>query len=116
MPDVVFGDLSRQGRARADQAHLAPKHVPELRQLVQRRSPQETADPRDPGVVGEFEGMTVDLVLRDEVRQLLLGVGAHAAELDNREQPSVKAHSLLPEEDGALRVELDRHGQHQYHG
>ena len=38
---LVLGDRQRP---RADEAHLAAQHVPELRQLVDARVPQEAAD------------------------------------------------------------------------
>src|SRR5262245_40469022 len=42
--------LVAESRAGADQAHLAAEHIPELRQLVERRPPEQAADPRDAAV------------------------------------------------------------------
>ena len=49
---------ARQG-AWTDQRHVAPQHVPELRQLVDARPAEESADVRDAGVVLQFEGRPV---------------------------------------------------------
>src|SRR5439155_21293584 len=46
----VLVDLVAEGRARADQAHVAADDVPELRQLVERETAQETAGASDPWV------------------------------------------------------------------
>src|SRR5450759_1576191 len=51
VPRVVVGDLARQRRAWAHKTHLAPQYVPQLGQLIERRSAQETPDTRDPGIV-----------------------------------------------------------------
>ena len=42
-------------RARADEAHLAAQHVPQLGQLVERRAPQDAPHTGDPRVVGDLE-------------------------------------------------------------
>src|SRR6185295_9753228 len=44
---VVLVDLVMQRGPRADDAHLAAKHVPELRQLVERPAAKERTDARD---------------------------------------------------------------------
>src|SRR5207245_8405542 len=40
-PVGILGDRIRDVRARADEAHLAAQHVPQLRELVEARAPQE---------------------------------------------------------------------------
>ncbi len=47
---VVLLDLVAQRRPRADDAHVAAQDVPELRELVDRRPPQDAPDARDPAV------------------------------------------------------------------
>src|SRR5260221_6106871 len=60
---VIAVDLVAERRPRADQRHLAADDVPELRQLVDRRPPQDATDPPDP------RGATVDrLVLTSRFR------------------------------------------------
>src|SRR5690606_30327611 len=69
----------------ADDAHLAAQHVPELRQLVEA---QFADDPSDPG--------DAVVVRRGPARPpVLLGVGAHAAELDQLEGAAVFADAFL---------------------
>ena len=48
---VELGDLRRQRRPRADEAHLAAQHVEQVRQLVDARGLEEAADPRAPRVL-----------------------------------------------------------------
>lgn len=75
--------------ARADQAHLAPQHVDDLRQLIQSALAQEGPERRDPmrfdGVVGPT---------------LHLGRN-HGPKLDGAEGTTVLAHARLAEEQGA---------------
>ena len=47
---VVLVDLVAQRRARPDDAHVAAQDVPELRQLVDGRAPEDAPDARDPAV------------------------------------------------------------------
>src|SRR5205814_10316620 len=44
---VVLLHLVAERRPRADYGHVSADHVPELRQLVERQPPQDTADPGD---------------------------------------------------------------------
>src|SRR5664279_6221677 len=46
--------VAQRQRARADEAHLAAQHVPELGQLVDREAAQDAADRRDAGVVADL--------------------------------------------------------------
>ena len=48
----MLGQHADGVRAGADQGHLAPDHVPELRQLVEAGAAQEPADLGDPVVIG----------------------------------------------------------------
>jgi len=44
-------DFSRSQRARTDKAHVAAEDVPQLRQFVHRRGPQDAADASDARIV-----------------------------------------------------------------
>ena len=79
--------------ARADDRHVAPEDVPELRQLVEVRPPEEAAERRHARVV----------LARPDRAGLALGVVQHRAELDDRERLAVEAHALLPVEHRARR-------------
>ena len=48
-------DLVHRQRPRADEAHLAAEDVPELRQLIERGFPQESADRRDARILVHLE-------------------------------------------------------------
>src|SRR5215218_2319149 len=74
VPAFELGILLRYNRARAYQAHLSLQDVHELRQLVERVSPQEAADPCYARVVGDLE-QGRGLVQLEEL--LLEGIGPH---------------------------------------
>src|SRR5689334_16932699 len=97
MPEVVAVDLSRQRRSRADEGHVAPEHIPELRQLVETGPAEEASRSRHPRIVCELEGGSGDLGMRQQVGQLGLGVGDHGPELEELETSTVKANALLAE-------------------
>ena len=70
---------------RADEAHVADQHVPQLRQLVEPRAAQEAADRRDAVVV----------LPRPHRAGCRLGVLPHRTELVDREDAAVLADALL---------------------
>src|SRR5262249_12340338 len=49
-PRLELGDEDRALRPRADEAHLARQHVPELGQLVEREPPERPPEPGRPAV------------------------------------------------------------------
>ena len=103
--------LGRDQRPRADEAHLAAEHVPELRQLVDRRPAQDPPDAGHARVVRDLEHPRVaGRVLVQVGHGLLqpLGVAHHRAELEDRELAARLTNPGLPEEDRAGAVELDR--------
>ena len=114
----VLRNLVRQRRARANDGHLAKEHVDELRELVDGVLADELADLRDAWVVLHLEHGAGDLVLPPELRQALVGVPVHAAELPHAEggQAAVAvglAHADLAVERVALALKADGGGQHQ---
>ena len=110
-----LGDLLRQRRPRADQAHRAAEHVEQLRQLVEAGRPQEAPDARDPRVVLHLEQRTAALVGRRQLGEPRLGVDDHRAELEDLELGSVTADADLPEEHRAAILELDGEGDQGEH-
>src|SRR3954451_11339501 len=101
-PLPVAGDVARQlleeerpDRARADDAHLAAQHVPELRQLVKLGGAQDAPDAR--------------LLVRRHARQLDAGVATDArlrlrlqrAELEHGEDDAAAADAGAAVEDAA---------------
>ena len=83
---VVLLDLVAKRRARPDDAHVAAQDVPELRQLVDRRTPENAADARDARVA----------LVDGEPRAELLGPMNHRPQLQELEVGAVLAHSRLP--------------------
>ena len=68
----VLVDLDLDRRPRADERHLAAQDVDEVRQLVDRRAPQERADARDPRVA----------LVDGQPGAHVLGAGDHRAQLE----------------------------------
>ena len=114
----VLRDLVGQRRARADDGHLAQEHVHELRELVDGVLADELADLRDARVVPHLEHGAGDLVLPLELRQALVGILVHAAELPHAEGGKAAvamglAHADLAVERVALALQADGRGQYQ---
>src|SRR6188508_1070316 len=97
MPDAVPVNLARRGRPWANDAHLPPEHVPQLRQLVETGAAQPTAGLGDARVVGDLEGGSVDFGEVFQVPETLFGVGHHGPELQAGEHAAVQADSPLSE-------------------
>jgi len=95
---VVGIDLVAEGRTRADDRHLAPDDVPELRQLVDREPAEQAAGSRDPRIAA------IDC----EACALRLGSDHHRPELEQLEVCAVLADPRLPVEHRASICELDR--------
>ena len=89
-------------RPRADEAHLAHEHVPELWQLVELRPREPAAEAREPCVVGGGECRASSAVV-------------HLPKLQHRELGAVEADPPAAEEDGSAAVALDRDGQEREH-
>ena len=105
---IPFGDqvvLVPQGGSRTDETHLTGENVEQLRQLVDRRFPDELSD------LGDVRVRVIQL-MRGGVR---IGVGIHGAELQDLKDLLVLPDPVLFEEHGALAVEFDgeRHDQHR---
>ncbi len=95
---VVLLDLVAQRRPRADDAHVASQDVPQLRQLVDRRSPQDAPGTRDPAV------SPVHGVARPDAFR----AHDHRAELQHLEVLAVLTDTGLAVEDWASILELRR--------
>jgi hypothetical protein len=61
-------------RARSDQAHVGPEHVPELGELIGARPPQQAPEPRQALGIGEWLPICPARLM-------------HGAELEHRERP-----------------------------
>ena len=99
---------------RPDQRHLPHEHVEELRQLVERGTPQKAADPGDPWVALDLEQTAARLVAVGQGVLLSVGVDDHRAELVDIEDRISAADPTLSEEDRAGRVKPDRQGDDRH--
>ena len=102
--------LLEDQRPRADERHLAPDDVDQLRELVDPRAPEEAAETRYTRVVRDLEHPRVVVAVHVEMGDLrlpLLRVDHHRAELVDAERPVAGAHPYLPEEHRPGRVDLD---------
>ena len=94
-------DPRRQRRtlgSRPDQAHLAPQHVDDLRQLVEMVPAQHPAD----------RGAARIAPHRPHRSGTLLGVLGHGAELEHPEHPSVPSQPRLAVEHGTSALDAER--------
>ena len=91
-------DLGGQRRPRADDPHVAAKHVEEVRQLVEREPAQQPADPCHPRVLGGHRRADADRI----------GALAHGPQLEHLEDHAVAANAPLPVDHRPARAELDR--------
>src|SRR6188508_333237 len=102
----VVRELFRKARPWPNKAHLAPEHVEELRQLVERRAPQESSDPRHAGIDFDLEQALVG-VLVEMLERLPFFVRAdpHRPEFHDVEELSTNACSTLFEEHRTAGIE-----------
>src|SRR5260370_40225631 len=75
----------------ANERHLAPKHVPQLRQLIQAGLAKESPEARDTRIVLDLEGRTILLVELHQFRLARLGVNNHRAKLVHEERLAAPA-------------------------
>ena len=91
-----FFYLSPDQRARADEAHVARKHVPHLRDFIEPDAPDESADRCDPRIIPLSRELPV-----------VVGPCSHGPELKQHEGFAVQADPRLPVQNSARRVELN---------
>ena len=100
--------LVREGEPRPDQAHRPGEYVPELRQLVDARRPQNATDPGYPGIVRGFEERAPrPLVHRLQVGEHLGGLGHHGAELQDSDWLAVLTDDRVAVQDRTAVFQLD---------
>ena len=112
MPQAVVGDgffeLGHKGHtlgARADEAHVALQDIPDLGQLVYAHLADELAELCYARIMGAGPYCSV-----------LFGIGAHGAELVDREFLFKKAHAILFVNDRAGRFQPHHNGRQQHDG
>lgn len=102
---AVLLQLSRDEGARADDGHVAGHDVEELRQLVERRLAQDAAHGGDAGVVVQLLApvpLLAPLRILEQLRQHLVGVPHHGAQLPKLEGFAPQANARLLVEDGVV--------------
>ena len=90
-------------RTRADEAHVAPQHRPQLRQLVDAEAPEQAADDGDqPRIVLQLVARLPFVAQPRIGGEMLLEpafrVAPHRPDLRNRDPASVEAGAILDEE------------------
>src|SRR3981081_2040023 len=83
---------------RPDQAHVAEQHVPQLRQLVERATPEKASDTGDAGVAGDLEQPIARLIAVAQSVALMLRTVKHRPELDDSEVLTVTTDARLSEQ------------------
>ncbi len=99
LPTVAQVVLPGEKRSWSNQAHLAPQDVDQLRQLVDPRPPEPSADRRDPRITG------LRLATNPEGRR-----SGHRAELIDPEGSPAPTGPFLGEEGRPSRGQPDRGG------
>src|SRR5687767_12804921 len=116
MPVLIDRHFRRQLRPRPDQAHLALKDVPELRQFVEAESSQPPPGCGQTRIVAELEQSWIDraVVHPHQLGAQLVGVVDHAPKLDERELPPVLTYSSLAKEDRPIARRADGERDHRH--
>lgn len=102
---TVLLQLSRDEGARANDGHVAGHDVEELGQLVERRLAQDAAHGGDAGVVVQLLAPVPFLApfrILEQLRQHLVGVPHHGAQLPKLEGLAPQADARLLVEDGVV--------------
>src|SRR6266446_6774237 len=88
-----------------DKTHLPPQHIHSLREFVQAQFANDAAHPGD-----------ALIAICRPLRTILLGVVIHGAKLQDLERASAQSDALLPEENGAARLQPNRqcHNSHDW--
>src|SRR3954471_21517024 len=89
---------------RADHAHVAAEDVPQLRQFVEARPPEEPTDRRDAGVVA----------VRPHRAGFRFGISDHRSELVHGERAAVSADARLVIEHRPRGRELHERGRQEH--
>ncbi len=94
--------ISQLERARANQTHFASENIHKLRQFVEARTPQETPQRRDSGVVSELEkNAMLRLIVLFQLAQPLLGIDDHGSEFEYVEKAPMTAATKLAKQNRA---------------
>jgi len=86
---------------------MADQNVEQLRQLVDARLPQISADFGDARIVFQFEGRTVLFALLAQFLLFVFGINHHGPEFQNTKRLSIFAFPHLTKENRAWRTEFD---------
>ena len=95
---VEFPIMRECMRPGADERHFTLDHIEKLREFVKARAPEPAPDPGDPRVVA---------LCLNYSRTILKN--SHCPEFVNPERATVEASPGLTKQDGAWRVQADRH-------
>lgn len=91
----VLLDLTGQGRAGADNAHVTFQNVPQLREFINTCFADELTHTCDTGIVLDFEDRAIHLIFFQKAIQLCFCIRAHGTELIELERLSVASNSHL---------------------
>src|SRR5436853_4058472 len=97
MRSIVLDLVDRRG-PRPHQAHLAPEHVPDLRQLVEMTGAKLLAERGDARIIPDLEDRPPHLVEARQSARILRSLEKHGAELVQPEEAAVQPNPPLREE------------------
>ena len=92
---------------------MAKEHVQELGDFVDEGVSHELAGAGHAGIVGDHELGAIDVISGSEFFLQIVGLYDHRSELEAVERPAVKTLSLVFEEDGAGRIQLDNESDYR---
>lgn len=105
---VVLPDLRWKRRPRSDEAHFAPEHVEQLRDLVEAVLAKYPPESRYSGVVGDLEEDCAAFIARQENALQAVGVGDHRSEFVHREWSTVPAYPRRHVENWTVCLQPDQ--------
>src|SRR5207302_1036617 len=111
-------DFVRDGRAWADDAHVATQDVEELRQFIEAGSAQDMPQARHSPIRAQLvrRPLTVSLIriwLAFNVLSLkfamlrIIDAGVHRAKLEEQKNAAIHSHTLLLIKNRATRIQLN---------
>jgi len=103
--------IARRQRARTNQAHLAARHIEQLRQFVQKRAPQKTAHSGHARIALQFEQLSLFPQFALQPRVQPFGLPYHRAELEERKQAPLTPVPFLPKQN---RRPIEHKNQYNY--
>src|ERR1700683_3532714 len=100
-------NVAEAHRSWTHQGHIADKHIPELRQFIERSLTEKSSERSDSRISPHFEDGTRSLVQVLQALEQSLSILDHSAKFNKTHFPSTVAVALLDEKHRTWTAELD---------